>query len=105
MSLDLYLVETSPHEVAGHNITHNLTDMAEEAGIYRLLWRPKKGQLASDMIEPLKRAIAEMEANPERFTRHDSPNGWGLYENFLPWLREVLASCEKYPNAEVRASV
>lgn len=39
-----------------------------------------------------------------RFRAYDSPNGWGTYDNFVPWLEKYLAACEEYPDAEVRVS-
>jgi hypothetical protein len=45
-----------------------------------------------------------MKADPPRFEKHNAPNGWGLYEHFLPWLETYLAACEKMPDAKVSAS-
>ena len=42
MSLDIDLIETSPHSVFDANITHNLGKMAGEAGIYEALWHPER---------------------------------------------------------------
>ena len=52
MSLDFYLyvdVDTGgeePHrtDLCDKNITHNLTEMADKAGIYKCLWRPDENQ-------------------------------------------------------------
>ena len=106
MSLDVYLTRTQPTTVFSQNVTHNLNKMAEEAGIYKHLWRPdeigitKSGQL----IEPLKAGLAMMKADPERFKKHNSPNGWGLYKNFVPWIENYIAACEEYPDADVEVS-
>ena len=88
------------------NITHNLIPMAEEAGIYAIVWRPEENGIekALQLVEPLKKAINEMAADVPRFKAHDSENGWGLYKHFLPWLVELLAACESYPNAIPRVS-
>ena len=112
MSLDVYLTEQEcptcgrGDEVFSANITHNLNAMAGEAGIYELVWRPEEVPVATagELIGPLQTAIAEMERNPDRFRKHNAPNGWGLYEHFVPWLRKYLAACEQYPDATVRAS-
>jgi hypothetical protein len=113
MSLNLYLTEDGcghcGHSDDGYdcNITHNLTDMAAEGGIYKLLWRPEENGIknAGQLIEPLRKAIADMEAEPARFKVHNAPNGWGLYKHFLPWLVNLLDACERMPDATVRASV
>jgi hypothetical protein len=88
------------------NITHNLGGMAEAAGIYKHLWRPEEIGItkAEQLIEPLKDGIALMESDPERFKKFNAPNGWGMYEHFMPWLREYLAACKKYPNATIEVS-
>ncbi len=43
------------HCVHDQNITHNLTDMAEEAGIYGVVWRPEENGIehARDLVGPL----------------------------------------------------
>jgi hypothetical protein len=88
------------------NITHNLGEMAEEAGIYQHLWRPDEIGItkASQLIEPLRAGLALMRSDPARFKKHDASNGWGTYTNFVPWIAKYLAACEKYPNAEVSVS-
>jgi hypothetical protein len=87
------------------NITHNLNTMAEAAGIYKHLWRPDEIGVttASQLIEPLRAGVAMMRADPERFEKLNAPNGWGTYDDFLPWVESYLAACEEYPDATVRA--
>jgi hypothetical protein len=120
MSLDLELVEPVRYcsrcgnplkepgeaEVFSCNITHNLGAMAAEAEIYHHLWRPEEIGVrnAGDLIEPLKAAITAMKADPARFERHNASNGWGTYEQFVPWLEKLLEACAKWPEASVRAS-
>jgi len=62
MSLDVYLqvpackvCERGPTTVYDANITHNLGEMADEAGVYKHLWRPEEIGLtkAAELIEPL----------------------------------------------------
>ncbi len=124
MSLDVYLnanVEPEKHEclhcdgkgytlastqVYESNITHNLGRMAEEAGIYKHLWRPEEIGItkACQLIEPLKEGLKMMRSDPERFKKFNSPNNWGLYENFVPWVQEYLWACEEYPDANISVS-
>jgi len=93
-------------EVFSQNITHNLGKMAEEAGIYGIVWHPEDNGItsAAQLVEPLTCAIAEMKADPARFKKHNSPNGWGLYENFVPWLEKLLSACREHPGSAVVAS-
>jgi hypothetical protein len=88
------------------NITHNLSVMASEAGIYNAVWRPDENGItqARQLIPILENGIAKMEADPERFRKHNPPNGWGNYEVFLPWLKEYLNACRMYPDATVSVS-
>ncbi len=107
MSLDLYLECTQPTEVYWANITHNLGAMAAEGGLYEMLWHPEGAGITSarQLIEPIQKAVAAMKADPARFKKHNAPNGWGLYEHWLPWLERLLAACQEYPDATVRASI
>ena len=93
-------------EVYHANITHNVNKMAIEAGVYMEVWRPEECEVthARQLIEPLRDAIRLMAAEPGRFIKHNSDNGWGMYENFLPWLQKYLAACLDYPDAAVEVS-
>lgn len=106
MSLDVYLTAVRPTTVYESNITHNLTDMAKEAGIYMHLWRPEEIGItnASQLIEPLKAGIALLKSDPKRFRKFNSPNGWGMYEHFVPFVEDYLAASERNPDAKVSVS-
>ena len=97
---------TRPERLFDSNITHNLNSMAEAAGIYKELWRPEELGIttARELIAPLTEGLALLESDPERFKAFDSPNGWGLYVNFVPFVRRYLEACKKFPDAHVRAS-
>lgn len=88
------------------NITHNLGKMAEKAGIYKVLWKPVEcGFLvAGDIIVPLEKGLRDMEKNPTYYRTFNSPNGWGVYDHFLPFVREVLGACKKFPHATIYTS-
>jgi hypothetical protein len=102
MILDVKLSE----RVYSANITHNLGEMAQEAGIYQALWRPEEEgyYTASDLIEPLTRGLALLTSDPERFKAFNSPNGWGMYEHFVPFVAKYLEACVTHPDARVDAS-
>lgn len=106
MSLHVYLDKVMPSNVYCGNVTHNLGAMAEAAGIYQALWRPEDIGIttAAQLIEPLRAALAAMRANPDRFTPHNPPNGWGTYEGFVNFVAEYLARCEAHPDATVSVS-
>ncbi len=106
MSLDVYLIATRPTTIYDANITHNLGDMARAADIYQQLWRPEEIDItkAIQLVEPLRAGLALLKSDPERFEKFNSPNGWGMYEHFVPFVEKYLAACEENPDADVRAS-
>ena len=135
MSLDVYLTRKrwisydegktlieDDEEVYSANITHNLGDMAQEAGIYEALWRPyrlvdgyietdnyddelqfeqKQVIKAFDITNVIEKGLADMKARPDYFKKFDSPNGWGLYQNFIPFIEKYLDALKEYPDAIV----
>lgn len=112
MSLDVYL-ETDSCAHCGRsdegywaNITHNLSQMAEAAGIYGALWSPKEIGIttAAQLVEPLTEGLAKLKANPKHFEQFNAANGWGLYEHFVPFVEKYLDACKNNPTARVRVS-
>ena len=119
MSLDVYLYrekwvsydEGKTHEKSWDilydgNITHNLGEMAKAAGIYYALWRPEEinAEKASDIIPLLEKGLDKLKNNPNKYEKYNSPNGWGLYKHFVPFVAEYLAACKQYPNAKIEVS-
>lgn len=139
MSLDVILIrkvwksydEGKTHTVEEEviydsNITHNLTGMAEAAGIYDALWRPYKlvggyniseedrdaewdfedntNVFAKDISPILEAGVKKLNLDPKYYKTFDSSNGWGVYENFVPFVEKYLEKCKEYPDAIVRVS-
>lgn len=88
------------------NITHNLSAMAKEAGVYEAVWRPDEHGFtkAGQLLVPLEKGLAAMRADPSRFVKFNAKNGWGTYEQFLPWLQSYFLACRDNPDADVRVS-
>ena len=105
MSLDFSLSRIQETEVYSGNITHNLGEMADKAGIYYALWRPEeKGyKLAKDIILILEKGLKTLKEKPEYYQKFNAENGWGLYEHFVPFVEEVLNACKEYPDAKISA--
>lgn len=97
--------ETS-EQVYEANITHNLGKMADAAGIYQACWRPEEIGVtkAGQLVPLLKAGLEKLRADPEHYSQFNAPNGWGLYEHFVPWVERYLAACEAYPDAEISVS-
>lgn len=115
-------LEEREEEVYDANITHNLGGMAKEAGIYEALWRPYRLKeefvptedyhkemefeesvevRAYEIIPILEKGLEDLKANPEHYKTFDSPNGWGIYENFVPFVEKYLDASKQYPEAIV----
>ena len=88
------------------NITHNLNRMAEACGIYMELWRPEEiGVIkAEQLINPLTDGLKKLKENPEYYRTFDSPDGWGRYFYFLPFVENYLNACIEYPEAIIEVS-
>ena len=101
MSLDITLTQS----VYSANITHNLGDMAREANIYEVLWLAEEmGYGARDLITPLSKGLALLVSDPDRFKKFNSPNAWGMYEHFVPFVANYLAACIANPDAQINVS-
>lgn len=106
MSLDVNLVKNMPTNVYSSNITHNLGDMAEAAGIYKHLWRPEEIGItkAIQLIEPLTKGLKELKSNPEKFEQYNPENKWGNYDYLVKFVREYLIACIENPDADIEVS-
>jgi hypothetical protein len=113
-------------EVFSTNITHNLGKMAKVVGIYEALWRPyklkegynisKKNYMseykfeeenivkASEIISIIKKGLKILKENPTKYRKYDSPNGWGIYGNFLLFVERYLNALNKYPDSIVECN-
>lgn len=91
------------YEVYDGNITHNLGTMAKEAGIYQILWHPEKLGItfASEIIKQLEYGLKLLKNDPEYYKTFSSKNGWGLYEDFVPFVEKYLNACKEYPEARI----
>jgi hypothetical protein len=114
MSLDIYLhnhKESSRLSVCdecGHqheciynetiyhgNLTHNLVDMADAAGLYQCLWRPNENDIfiAEDIIPHLEKALPILLQFPDKFIALQPTNGWGTYEQLVEVVQGYLSKC------------
>lgn len=107
MSLDITLKCPATGEVLFEaNITHNLVPMAKFAKFYEVVWRPDQNEIdaAYEIIDELDNGIKFMLSFPDACKMFDASNGWGTYDQFMPWLTELLEACKKFPLAEVCVS-
>ena len=106
MSLDVYLEDEKGNQLYADNITHNLSKMAEAVGIYECLWRPDEHGIthAKQIIEPLTKGVILLATESAKFQAYNSPNGWGMWEHFLPFCARYLQACKDYQTALVSVS-
>lgn len=112
MSLTVLLyVYESPSNIEDHtdnsicvykdNITHNLSTMAKESGLYDVCWHPANLNIntASDIINTLTKGLSKLKQNPDYYKKFEPTNGWGTYDNFVSFIEKYLNACKTYPNA------
>lgn len=103
MSLDVHLIDEEGNELYWANITHNLNEMASEAGIYQALWRPEEigAVYAKDIKDIVMKGLTELILNPNYYKQFNASNGWGLYKDFVPFVAEYLKAIIEYPDAKI----
>lgn len=103
---DILEREEESNEVYSTNITHNLTSMADAAGLYYVLWRPEELNLstAEEVIPLLEDGLENLKADPEKYEAFNPSNGWGSYDQLLITVEEYLSACRKYPDALIEVS-
>jgi len=106
MSLDIDLVVPKLVAVASFNITHNLTTMADEAGLYEFLWKPETLGItkAEQLIVPLTEGLNKLKVDPDKYKKLNPDNGWGTYEGLVAFVEQYLDSCKTHPDAGINIS-
>jgi len=103
MGIDISLMQVQEVEVASQNITHNLSDLWRELGIYDDLYN-SEDKKAYDIILPITEAVLKLNSNLTYYKKFDSANGWGKAENGLRFLKDLLCDLTEHPNATIRIS-
>ena len=97
--------ETDMEEVYTGNITHNLSRMAKEVGLYACLWGwEAHGKQAKEIVADLRQGLNKLKSDPDYYKQFDAPNGWGKYTNLASFVQEVLYYCTQHPDARIRIS-
>lgn len=118
MSLDITLIEETvllcPHcskeidvntkDLWENNITHNLARMADEVGLYTVIWECKQGTQAKTIIPELIKGIALLKLDPDKYRVFDAKNGWGKYENLIEFFESFLDACKSLPESYIKIS-
>lgn len=106
MSLDVCLIKVMPTRIYEAGITHNLHEMAMEAGIYKHLWEPEEVDCtkAQDLIKPLAIGLTLLTSDPDRFKKFNPPNKWGNYDGLVSFVEKYLEACKADPDATIEIS-
>ena len=85
------------------HITHNLNTMADKAGIYKHLWRPKELGItnAHQLIKPLEDGLRLLKSKRVFFMKFNPENGFGSYDGLVRFVRNYLDACKEYPDSTV----
>lgn len=88
------------------NITHNLRAMADEAGIKTCLWYIEETDIktASQLTPLLEEGLRRLIDKPNHFKQFDSKNGWGVYDDFVEFVQELINACKEHPDAVISSS-
>ena len=82
------------------NITHNLIEMREVAGIYDALYE-SEGKTAASILPTLKEGLDKLKADPVHYKKFNSPNEWGTYVDAVSWLEDLICELEKKPREKI----
>lgn len=85
------------------NITHNVNQMAEKAGIYKELWEPEEIGIttANMLVLPLFAGLLKLTSNAKEFKKLAPENGWGTHEQLIEFVKNYIVACVKWPQAKV----
>jgi hypothetical protein len=78
--------------------------MADAAGIYKALWRPEEidAVYAKDISAIVDEGLIKLVLNPTEYRKYDSPNGWGMYDHFVPFVMAYAEALRNNPDAVIR---
>lgn len=88
-------------QVFESNYTSNMGAAWREAGIAIHDWQNKR---AGEVLAELDAGIEAIEADRDRFKRHEPVNGWGSVSSMLTWLNAMADAFRENPNAMIRVS-
>ena len=107
MSLDIQSTAIRTVTVGDFNITHNLTTMAKEAGVYSALWHPSNLDIktAFDLLPYIVSALQNLHAKPNYYKSFESGTGWGTYDQFVRMLEKLESFCINNLDAKLEVSL
>jgi hypothetical protein len=109
MSLDLSIAPNSckhcgkGDDTLEFNYTYNVSQMwyeiyPDDEGMVQL-----DGMTGQEAAPKIQKAIEEMLSKPAKMKKFQPANGWGSYEGFLQFLKDVLEACKECPDGVWRS--
>lgn len=100
--------EYKTNEFWSGNITHNLTEMADDCVVpcdvitlYDLLWRDIQEPYTENevwvYISKLSECLYVLKNDPEHFKQFNPSNGWGTYEQLIEFVRSFIHALINMP--------
>lgn len=107
------------------SFTHNAGRVADKVGIYESIWRPyrlrsnnaefenneeeyefEERQIirAKEITPHLELGLKLLKSDPEHYKTFDPSNGWGKYDDFVPFVERYLEACKDYPESVIEVS-
>ena len=89
--------------IHSQNITHNLNKLWKALDCYDELYN-SEGKKAIEVLSKLEKAYKKVSENEGKYQEYNSPNGWGLVEHAIPWLKKLISAIQSNPNATIKIS-
>ena len=106
MSYDIDITVQHPDGYASGfevgNITYNVSRMVLEACGVTYRWFD--GMECAKALPILHFAWRNLKRNPPHFRRFEPDNGWGTYEQFMPYMTRFYAMARLHPTGIIRVS-
>lgn len=94
------------------NITHNLTEMADQCevtgtcstykdtvSLYDLLWHPEENlgitALTKEYLNDVTKCFLKLTSTPEFFEKYNPDNGWGTYDQLVEKTKQYIIALLK----------
>jgi len=84
------------------NMTYNVSTMVKEACGVTFSWFD--GMTCKQALPILYFCWRNLRRNPSHFRRFEAPNGWGTYEQFMPYMTRFYVMARLHPKGIIRVS-
>lgn len=84
------------------NMTYNVAPMVVEASGVSFSWYD--GISCAKALPLLRRTWQQMKRDPETYKRLEAWNGWGTYDQFMPYLTRLYAMVRLHPTGVIEVS-